>query len=169
MTGRPIAAPPATSKPRARREGGRVGPSIPGPSGRDDRDTIRNGTGLAPARAPGRHRRRARRAVPLTIAIAVVATPAAAATFGELAAWCAPADTGGRPLLCAAYLDAGLGLLASPDRAAAGDARACVPAGEDPARIVGLLEDYASRNPASRRLSSAAGLGLALGGRYTCG
>ena len=113
--------------------------------------------------------RRARRAAPLTIAIAVVATPAAAATFGELAAWCAPADTGGRPLLCAAYLDAGLGLLASPDRAAAGDARACVPAGEDPARVVRLLEDYAGRHPASRRLPGAAGLGLALAGRYACG
>jgi hypothetical protein len=32
-------------------------------------------------------------------------SPAAAATFGELVAWCAPADAGGRPVLCSGYLE----------------------------------------------------------------
>ena len=31
--------------------------------------------------------------------------PASAVTFGEIAAWCAPADKGGRPNLCSGYLD----------------------------------------------------------------
>ena len=70
--------------------------------------------------------------------------------------------------MCRAYLDAELKLLASPDGMLNGGTRACVPAGEDRARVVGLLEDYAHHHPEARRLASTDGLGLALEGRFPC-
>jgi Rap1a immunity proteins len=102
------------------------------------------------------------------MAAAMLATPAAAATFGELLAWCAPADKGGDPKMCREYLEAELELLASPDPMSNGGTPACVPAGYDRARIVTLLEDYAHHHPESRRLSSTDGVGLALKGRFPC-
>ena len=100
--------------------------------------------------------------------LAASATPATAATFGELLAWCAPADQGGDPTLCDGYLGAGLELLASPDPMTNGGTPACVPAGEDRGRIVGLMRDYARHHPESRGMSGADGLGLALKGRFPC-
>jgi hypothetical protein len=102
------------------------------------------------------------------MAAAMLATPAAAATFGELLAWCAPADKGGDPTLCDGYLGAGLELLASPDPMSNGGTPACVPAGEDRGRIVGLMRDYARHHPESRGMSGPDGLGLALKGRFPC-
>ena len=102
------------------------------------------------------------------LAAAMLATPAAAATFGELLAWCAPANHGGDPRLCGGYLESELELLASPDPVNNGGTPACVPAGYDRARIVGLLEDYAHHHPEARRLASTDGLGLALKGRFPC-
>ena len=55
-------------------------------------------------------------------------TPALAVTFGEIAAWCAPADQGGHPNLCSGYVDTELELLASPDPTMNGGTRVCVPA-----------------------------------------
>ena len=98
----------------------------------------------------------------------MAATPAAAVTFGELLAWCAPADKGGRPALCEGYLESELGLLASPDPMLHGDNPACVPAGEDRRQIIGLMRDYARHHPESRDLDGVDGLGLALKGRFPC-
>src|SRR5690348_9979220 len=93
----------AGPRPRA----GRRGNGDPGP----EDVTVRT---AVPAEPPGRDGGArgvaAARLLPLlAVAATLAATPARAASFGELAAWCAPADAGGRPLLCAAYLDAGLG------------------------------------------------------------
>ena len=102
------------------------------------------------------------------LATAMLATPAAAAGFGELQGWCAPADKGGDPKMCREYLEAELELLASPDPMSNGGTPACVPAGEDRGRIVGLMRDYARHHPESRGLSGPDGLGLALKGRFPC-
>lgn len=102
------------------------------------------------------------------VAAAMLARPRAAATFGELLAWCAPDDKGGDPTLCDGYLGAGLELLASPDPMSNGGTPACVPAGEDRGRIVGLMRDYARHHPESRGMSGPDGLGLALKGRFPC-
>jgi Ssp1 endopeptidase immunity protein Rap1a len=107
-------------------------------------------------------------AVVVLAASTAVAAPAAAASFGELQSWCAPAERGGRPLLCAAYLDADLERLVPAARTAGGGTAACVPADADRGRIVALVEDYARRHPSSRRLSDTAGLGLALKDRFPC-
>ena len=108
-----------------------------------------------------------RLAVPTVLAL-LLPGPAMAATLGELEAWCAPPDKGGRPSLCQGYLNANLELLASPDPASNGGARACVPAQEDRARIVGLMRDYAHRHPEARGQDSVTGLGKALEGHFPC-
>ena len=56
-----------------------------------------------------------------------------AATLGEIEAWCAPVDQGGKPYL-RRHPEANLELLASPDPMSNGGVRACVPAGKDRAR-----------------------------------
>ena len=100
--------------------------------------------------------------------VVTIATPAVAATLGELLTWCGPPDQGGRPQLCEGYLEAGLELLASPDPMSNGGTPACVPATEDRGRIIGLIQDYARQHPSSRSLSYPGGLGLALKERYPC-
>lgn len=95
-------------------------------------------------------------------------TTAAATTFGELDAWCAPPDMGGRPVLCDDYLEAVIELLASPDDVMNRGNRVCVPASEDRAKVVGFLRTYALQHPASRDLDLVVGLGLALQGRFPC-
>jgi hypothetical protein len=99
---------------------------------------------------------------------AMAAMPAAAATFDELLAWCGPPDRGGRHFLCDGYLNAGLELLASPDPMINGGTPACVPVSEDRGRIIALLQDYARRHHASRSLSGADGLGMALKDHFPC-
>jgi hypothetical protein len=69
------------------------------------------------------------------------AVPAAAATFGELEAWCAPPDAGGRPRLCSGYLETYIQGLASTDPSLNDGVRACVPEGADRAEVVRLLQD----------------------------
>jgi hypothetical protein len=97
-----------------------------------------------------------------------VAAPVAAATFGELEGWCAPDANAEGAALCTEYLRSELDLLASPDATINGGTRACVPAGEDRGRIIDLLRSYARAHPASRKLSSTTGLGLALNGHFPC-
>ena len=94
--------------------------------------------------------------------------PAAAVTFGEIAAWCAPADKGGRPNLCSGYLDAEIELLASPDTTINGGTRVCVPANVDREKLMVLIRDYAHRDPAARDRDSVVGLGQALKGEFPC-
>jgi hypothetical protein len=60
-----------------------------------------------------------------------LAAPASAATFGELVQWCAPENDGGRPGLCAGYLETYIARLASPDPSLNDGVRACVPESED--------------------------------------
>jgi hypothetical protein len=98
----------------------------------------------------------------------LVATPAEAASFGELQAWCGPAADGGDFTLCEAYLTSELELLGSRDPMTDGGTPACVPAGQDLGQIVRLVEDYARRNPSSRALASTDGVGRALEGRFPC-
>ena len=90
--------------------------------------------------------------------------PASAVTFGEIAAWCAPADKGGRPNLCSGYLDTEIELLASPDPTMNGGTRVCVPADADRAKLVVLIRDYARRHPNARDQDAFVGLGQALKG-----
>ena len=77
-------------------------------------------------------------------------TPASAVTFGEIAAWCAPADQGGHPNLCSGYVDTELELLASPDPTMNGGTRVCVPADTDRTKLVALIRDYARSHPNAR-------------------
>ena len=100
-------------------------------------------------------------------ALAVIFAAGSAATLGELEAWCAPPDKGGRPSLCEGYLEANLELLASPDPTSNGGARACVPPDEDRARIVGLCATMciAIPKPAAKKRH---GLGKALEGHFPC-
>jgi hypothetical protein len=100
--------------------------------------------------------------------VVTIATPAAAASFGELLTWCGPPDQGGRPELCHSYLDSGLELLASPDKSLNDGLRACVPKGEDRAEVVSLLWAYARAHPAAHSLDFVDGLGLVLKERYPC-
>jgi hypothetical protein len=100
--------------------------------------------------------------------VVTIATPAVAATFGELDAWCAPPDQGGRPELCQGYLTAGLELLASPDKSLNEGVHVCVPKGEDRAKVVSLLRAYARSHPAAHSLDGVDGLGLVLKERYPC-
>jgi Rap1a immunity proteins len=95
-------------------------------------------------------------------------SPAVAATFGELTAWCAPAEAGGRPTLCSRYLGTYLEALASPDASLNDGVRACVPEAADRAELVHLILAYADANPASDALSGIAGAGKALEDRYPC-
>ena len=102
-------------------------------------------------------------------ALAVAAPHAAsAATFGELATWCAPPNEGGSQNLCTAYLNSYLQLLASPNEQLSGEHRACVPKSEPLEQIAQIARAYADRNPASRELAAPVGLGKALQGRYPC-
>lgn len=94
--------------------------------------------------------------------------PANAATFGELEAWCAPPEAGGRPRLCSGYLETMIQGLASTDPSLNDGVRACVPEGEDRAEVVRLLHAYARDNPASRDRPAIVGLGQAVKGRYPC-
>ena len=66
--------------------------------------------------------------------------PANAATFGELEAWCAPPEAGGRPGLCSGYLETMIQGLASTDPSLNDGVRACVPEGEDRAEAWLLSE-----------------------------
>jgi hypothetical protein len=100
--------------------------------------------------------------------LAFVASPVAAATFGELEAWCAPADSGGRPALCSGYLETQLQGLASADPALNDGTRACVPEAEDRSRVIRLMRAYAREKPSSRTLPGIVGLGQALKDRYPC-
>jgi hypothetical protein len=95
-------------------------------------------------------------------------SPAAAATFGELVAWCAPADAGGRPVLCSRYLETYLEALASPKESLNDGVRACVPETADRGELVRLILAYADAHPASDALSGIAGAGKALEDRYPC-
>jgi hypothetical protein len=103
----------------------------------------------------------------LAALVVTIATPAAAASFGELDAWCAPPDQGGKPTLCQGYLASGLELLASPDKSLNDGLRACVPE-EDRGKVVSLLRAYARSHPAARSLDGVDGLGLVLKERYPC-
>jgi hypothetical protein len=98
----------------------------------------------------------------------MIAPSVSAATFGELEAWCAPAEQGGKPNLCSGYLDSELELLASPDTDINGGTRVCVPANADRAQLVTLIRDYARRNPAARDLGTVVGLGQALKDQFPC-
>jgi hypothetical protein len=100
--------------------------------------------------------------------LAVAAGPVAAATFGELEAWCAPTDAGGRPGLCSGYLETELAGLASADPSLNGGNRVCVPEAEDRSRVIRLLRAYASENPSSRAVPGIVGLGQALKDHYPC-
>ena len=104
----------------------------------------------------------------LAVLATLIAVPVSAATFGELEAWCAPADKGGKPNLCSGYLDTELELLASPDTTINGGTRVCVPANVDRAKLVALIRDYARLNPAARDLDTVVGLGQALKGHFPC-
>ena len=94
--------------------------------------------------------------------------PAGAATFGEIAAWCAPPDADGRPTLCSAYLETYLQALASADPSLNNGVRACVPESADRTELTSLVETYARANPSAKSLSGIAGVGEALKGRYPC-
>ena len=94
--------------------------------------------------------------------------PAAAATFGEIAAWCTPPDAGGRPALCSGYLETYLQGLASADPLLNNGVRACVPETEDRGEVMRLIQAYARANPSSEALSGIAGVGEALKDRYPC-
>jgi hypothetical protein len=96
------------------------------------------------------------------------AAPASAATFGDLVQWCAPEDAGGRPGLCAGYLETYLAGLASTNVALNDGVRACVPESEDRARILELIEDFARSHPESLADSGVGGLGRALKDLYPC-
>ena len=78
-----------------------------------------------------------------------VAQPAMAASFGELAEWCAPEASGGRPGLCSGYLETYIAALASKDETANGGVRACVPEAADRAELQSLLQAYAKKHPES--------------------
>src|SRR5215213_8260256 len=91
----------------------------------------------------------------------LLAVPASAATFGELAEWCAPEDAGGRPGLCAGYLETYLAGPASTD-ASLNDG---VPESADRATIRALVQAFARNHPESLPGPGAAGLGQALKGR----
>lgn len=108
--------------------------------------------------------------LPIALLVVTIATPAAATSFGELLIWCRPPDQGGRPQLCNSYLATGLELLAPQDKFAVLKDRvqACVPEGEDRARVVGLLQAYARSHPDAHGLDFVDGLGLALKDRYPC-
>ena len=107
----------------------------------------------------------------LTLSLLAVApaVPASAATFAELAQWCAPEANGGRPGLCSGYLETYLEALASPDPSLNDGVRACVPDTVDRAEIRTLIGSYARSHPEAAGQSGIAGLGQALKGRYPCG
>jgi len=105
------------------------------------------------------------------VAVALIClsvAPVAAASFGEIAAWCTPPDAGGRPALCSGYLETYLQALASPDPSLNNGARACVPETEDRSELMLLIQAYARASPSSESLSGIAGVGEALKDRYPC-
>ena len=98
----------------------------------------------------------------LAVLATLIAVPASAVTFGEIAAWCAPADQGGHPNLCSGYVDTELELLASPEPTMNGGTRVCVPADAERAKLVALIRDYARSHPNARDQDAVVGLGQAL-------
>ncbi|MGD9510691.1 MAG: Rap1a/Tai family immunity protein [Geminicoccaceae bacterium] len=94
--------------------------------------------------------------------------PAGAATFGELASWCAPEDAGGRPALCASYLQTYLEALRTDDASLNDGVRACVPEAADRTELVGLIRTYAKTHPEASSRSGVAGAGDALKDRFPC-
>ena len=98
----------------------------------------------------------------------LLAVPASAATFGELAERCAPEAAGGRPGLCAGYLETYLGGLASTDASLNDGVRACVPESEDRATIRAPIQAFARGHPESLPDPGVAGLGQGLKDRYPC-
>ena len=93
---------------------------------------------------------------------------AAAATFGELAAWCAPEDAGGRPGLCANYLQTYLEALRTDDPSLNDGVRACVPNTVEHAELTRLIGAYAREHPDAEARSGVAGAGEALKDRFPC-
>lgn len=108
------------------------------------------------------------RAIGLATAAVILAHPASAATLGELDAWCAPEQSGGRPSLCSGYLGTILEGLASKDPTMNGGTRACVPAEEDRSRVIQIMHDYAQKNPVALKQSAVVALGPALKAHYPC-
>lgn len=100
--------------------------------------------------------------------ITIAATPVRAASFGELASWCAPPEANGRPDLCTGYLETYLQGLASTNASLNDGVRACVPEAENRSEVVRLLLAYAREHPDSRTLPGIVGLGEAVKIRYPC-
>jgi hypothetical protein len=100
--------------------------------------------------------------------IAAWAGPAAAASFSEFASWCAPEASGGRPQLCASYLQTYLEALRATDGSVNDGVRACVPDSADQAELVRLIRAYARAHPEAAERSGVAGAGEALRGRFPC-
>lgn len=96
------------------------------------------------------------------------ARPAAAASFGELAEWCAPEAAGGRPGLCSGYLETYLSALASTDPTQNDGVRACVPEETDRAVIRARIEAYAREHPDAAAKPGVTVLGEALRDSYPC-
>ena len=94
--------------------------------------------------------------------------PASAATFGELASWCAPEASGGRPQLCSSYLQTYLPALRSDDATLNDGVRACVPDSVDEAELLRLIRAFADAHPEAAQLSGIAGTGEALKDRFPC-
>jgi Rap1a immunity proteins len=94
---------------------------------------------------------------------------ATAATFGELASWCAPEDAGGRPGLCVNYLQTYLEALRTDDASLNDGVRACVPESADHDELVQLIRAYAREHPDAATRSGVAGTGEALKTRFPCG
>ena len=107
--------------------------------------------------------------VTLSLLALAPSIPASAATFAELAQWCAPEANGGRPGLCSGYLETYLQGLASPDPSLNDGVRACVPETTDRAEIHALIASYARSHPEAGSKPGITGLGQALKGRYPCG
>jgi hypothetical protein len=93
---------------------------------------------------------------------------ATAATFGELMAWCAPREGDGEPNLCNAYLQEDINLLRSHGVSEAGKVRVCIPQDVDHEELIGLMRDYARRNPSSLDRQGIDGLREAVKDRYPC-
>jgi hypothetical protein len=93
---------------------------------------------------------------------------AGAATFGELASWCAPEDAGGRPGLCTSYLQTYLEALRTDNASLNDGVRACVPEATDNAELVRLIRAFANAHPEASSRSGVAGAGEALKDRFPC-
>ncbi len=108
-------------------------------------------------------------AILLAVCLGLAApVPALAASFADLTAWCAAESAGGRPGLCAGYLETYLQALAGPDPSLNDGVRACVPEDADRTQIHALIQSYAQQHPEAAGASGVRGLGLALKDRYPC-